>query len=328
MTVLTGSIQLASRTQANWVSSNPVLLSGQIAISSDQLHTGTDQPKFKIGNGTSTWSDLDYYPVGSSSGSVEWGDITGTLSDQSDLNTALNNKQPLNSNLTDIAALSTTAFGRDFLTTADAADARSYISAGTGNGDALTTGTLAQFAATTSAQLAGVMTDETGTGSLVFGSSPTISTPTLTLANTNPTASGSIGFDQTSKRLSVGDGSTSMHITMDGGVDFSGTANPQGFSSVVVNSALYWEIGSKLAAIFVDISGTSNATTFTFTIPFTAASTTAIQFKTVDVGTIGNGRLATGSNTTITLGKSIAGAGGFTNSGTKSTSGWFIMHRA
>lgn len=45
---------------------------------------------------------------------------------------------------------------------------------------ALTTGTLAQFAATTSAQLAGVISDETGSGSLVFGTSPTIATPTLT----------------------------------------------------------------------------------------------------------------------------------------------------
>lgn len=45
---------------------------------------------------------------------------------------------------------------------------------------ALTTGTLAQFASTTSAQLAGVISDETGSGVLVFGTSPTIATPTLT----------------------------------------------------------------------------------------------------------------------------------------------------
>ena len=37
----------------------------------------------------------------------------------------------------------------------------------------LTSGTLAQFAATTSLELAGVISDETGTGSLVFGTSPT-----------------------------------------------------------------------------------------------------------------------------------------------------------
>jgi len=41
---------------------------------------------------------------------------------------------------------------------------------------------LSQFAATTSAQLRGVMSDETGTGSLVFATSPTLVTPTLGVA--------------------------------------------------------------------------------------------------------------------------------------------------
>ena len=41
-------------------------------------------------------------------------------------------------------------------------------------------GTLAEHGATTSAQLRGVISDETGTGSLVFGTSPTIASPTIT----------------------------------------------------------------------------------------------------------------------------------------------------
>jgi hypothetical protein len=48
-----------------------------------------------------------------------------------------------------------------------------------GGGDALTSGNLSQFAATTSAQLAGVISDETGTGALVFANSPTLVTPAL-----------------------------------------------------------------------------------------------------------------------------------------------------
>lgn len=48
-----------------------------------------------------------------------------------------------------------------------------------GGGNALTSGTLAQFAATTSAQLAGVISDETGSGALVFATSPTLVTPAL-----------------------------------------------------------------------------------------------------------------------------------------------------
>lgn len=48
-----------------------------------------------------------------------------------------------------------------------------------GGGDALTTNPLSQFAATTSLQLKGVMSDETGSGALVFADTPTLTTPVL-----------------------------------------------------------------------------------------------------------------------------------------------------
>jgi len=48
-----------------------------------------------------------------------------------------------------------------------------------GGGDALVANPLSQFAATTSSQLAGVISDETGTGALVFGTSPSFTTPAL-----------------------------------------------------------------------------------------------------------------------------------------------------
>lgn len=50
---------------------------------------------------------------------------------------------------------------------------------GPGTGDALVANALSQFAATTSLQLKTLLTDETGSGSAVFGTSPTISSPTL-----------------------------------------------------------------------------------------------------------------------------------------------------
>jgi hypothetical protein len=53
------------------------------------------------------------------------------------------------------------------------------ITLGAGGGDAFVANPLSQFAATTSAQLAGVISDETGTGALVFGTSPTLVTPAL-----------------------------------------------------------------------------------------------------------------------------------------------------
>ena len=52
----------------------------------------------------------------------------------------------------------------------------------------VTTDKLSALAATTSAELAGVMSDETGTGALVFGTTPSLTTPKITLAYTAKTA--------------------------------------------------------------------------------------------------------------------------------------------
>ena len=52
-------------------------------------------------------------------------------------------------------------------------------SAPAGGGDALVANPLSQFAATTSAQLAGVISDETGSGIVVLATSPTLVTPAL-----------------------------------------------------------------------------------------------------------------------------------------------------
>ncbi len=47
-------IQLRRDTAANWTSSNPILRSGEVGIE-------TDTHKLKIGNGTSTWTQLTQY---------------------------------------------------------------------------------------------------------------------------------------------------------------------------------------------------------------------------------------------------------------------------
>jgi hypothetical protein len=97
-------------------------------------------------------------------------------------------------------------------------------------GAGLTSGTLAQFSATTSAQLAGVISDETGTGALVFANSPTLVTPALgtpssgTLTNcTGYTAANVVGlgtlatqngtFSGTSSGTNTGDQDLSSYAT-------------------------------------------------------------------------------------------------------------------
>ncbi len=46
-------IQVRRDTAANWASANPILASGEFGYE-------TDTGKLKVGNGTTTWSQLDY----------------------------------------------------------------------------------------------------------------------------------------------------------------------------------------------------------------------------------------------------------------------------
>lgn len=62
MSTLNVKIQEAHDTEANWSKKNPVLLSGQLAFSTDKNWM------YKIGNGTKTWSELNYIVP-------SWGDI-------------------------------------------------------------------------------------------------------------------------------------------------------------------------------------------------------------------------------------------------------------
>ena len=55
-------------TEANWNSVNPVLLEGEMAISSDK------NGKYKVGNGTSTWKQLSY-----AKSDLQKSDITNAL---------------------------------------------------------------------------------------------------------------------------------------------------------------------------------------------------------------------------------------------------------
>ena len=64
MSTLTAKIQLRRDTSANWTSNNPILLAGEVAFTSDVFYTGTDQQRFKIGDGVQTWTQLDYVPEG------------------------------------------------------------------------------------------------------------------------------------------------------------------------------------------------------------------------------------------------------------------------
>lgn len=64
MSTLTAKIQLRRDTAANWATNDPILAAGEVAFTSDVFYSGTDQQRFKIGDGVQTWTQLDYVPEG------------------------------------------------------------------------------------------------------------------------------------------------------------------------------------------------------------------------------------------------------------------------
>lgn len=87
-------------------------------------------------------------------------------------------------------------------------------------GDALTSDGLDQFAATTSAELAGVISDETGTGKLVFATSPTLVTPVLGVATATTINKVTLTQPATGSTLTIVDGKT---LTASDNATVSGT---------------------------------------------------------------------------------------------------------
>ena len=114
-----------------------------------------------------------------------------------------------------------------------------------------TSGTLAQFASTTSAQLAGVISDETGSGSVVFSASPA-----LTGTPTAPTASGGTNTTQiATTAFVVGEVASAVTGLLDykGNVDCS--ANPN-YPSASKGDTYYVSVAGKIggaSGVSVDV---------------------------------------------------------------------------
>lgn len=83
------SIQHKTKTTAEWALDNTtILLRGQLGVED----TGNTSFKVKVGNGTDLYSALSY--ITGAAGNATWGTIGGTLSNQTDLQNALNAKEP------------------------------------------------------------------------------------------------------------------------------------------------------------------------------------------------------------------------------------------
>jgi hypothetical protein len=121
------TIKIRRDTAANWTTKNPILAQGEMGFE-------TDTGYLKIGTGSLNWEDLDYFtgPVDTTITTATATDLDGLLAGDGSTvySLPLTTYQPLDSDLTAIAALSTTSFGRALLTLASAAAGRSALELG------------------------------------------------------------------------------------------------------------------------------------------------------------------------------------------------------
>ena len=127
----------------------------------------------------------------------------------------------------------------------------SSVAFGTGGTVAYTANKLSAFAATTSSELLGVISDETGSGALVFGTSPAITTSLTTpsasfdLINTTATT---VNFAKAATTLSIGasTGTTTINnaLTVAGNLTVSGTTTTVDSTTVSIQNAFVFEGGT------------------------------------------------------------------------------------
>lgn len=153
-----------------------------------------------------------------------------------------------------------------------------------------------------SANIRTACTDETGTGSLVFATSPTLVTPVLGTPS--------------SGTLTSCTGYTVANLSDASWTDIASTVTVTGWSSTVVKTVRQKIIG-KTAHLYIYLQGTSNSTGFTMTdVPNPPTQNGYHLALITDNSTNGTGMVVHGAGSTLTFYKTTASAT-WTSSGTK-----------
>jgi hypothetical protein len=174
----------------------------------------------------------------------------------------------------------------------------SSASFGTGGTVAYTENKLSAFAATTSAELADNITDETGTGSLVFANTPTLVTPVLGVAAATSINKLTITAPTTSSTLTVVDGSSlitsgahslTLTTTADTNVTFptTGTLVNSDVQTLSSLSSVGTITTGTWSGLFGSVSGANltnlTAGNLTGTIPSTVLGNSSIYIGTTQI---------------------------------------------
>ena len=164
-----------------------------------------DTGRWKVGNGLDTWNALPYS------------------------NAQASESNPLALGI--VAQGTSTRYAR-----------QDHVHPTTGLG--LTSGTLAQFAATTSAELAGVISDETGSGSLVFSASPAFTGAPTTPDPTIATGIANKRYVDTVS-INVQTASYSLALTDSGKLIEMDSSNPN-IVTIPLDSSINFDIGTSI----------------------------------------------------------------------------------
>lgn len=178
---------------------------------------------------------------------------------------------------------------------------------GSGTGDALVANPLSQFAATTSAQLAGVITDETGSGALVFATSPTLVTPILgtptsgNLANCTafPVAQLSGLGTGVATALGVNVGSAGAFVAFNGALGTPSSGTLTSCTGLPLTTGITGTLGAANGGTGVANNSASTITiSGSFALTLTLTNTTGVTLPTT-------GTLATLAGSEILSGKTL-----------------------
>jgi len=116
----------------------------------------------------------------------------------------------------------------------------------------------------------------TGTGKVVMDTSPTLVTPTIgaaagtSLSLSDLTASLPVFSDGSKKLVSKSVADTLTALGVGAWTDYGASSTITGFSAVVTKN-IYYKVIEKMVFIVFHITGTSNSTAFTFTLPYSSA---------------------------------------------------------